>query len=360
MKDICWLGLSQVPGFGPRSLKQLLQEFSSVEELWTCSAELLRQTAISQAQIETFLQFRKNFDPHRETALLLENGIYFIHLDHPDYPERLTWLYDPPLVLYYRGDITILKDETIGVVGSRRATAYGAKVAYNLASDLASSGLVIVSGMARGIDTAAHKGALGAQGKTVAVLGSGVDICYPKQNKEIYQEICTKGLVISEFPPNTPPEARNFPIRNRVISGLSSGVVVVEAAEKSGSLITADLALEQGKDVFAVPGPVNSANSVGTNRLLKQGALLVEDADDVLNQLGFSSGLWKNNAPGKKGVLLTAEEEEIISLLCGGPIHLEQLAGDIGHSMERLQSLLLFLEVKGLVKKLPGSYYQAI
>ncbi len=361
MKDIYWLGLSRIPGWGIRSLLRVRQEFASAEDLWQCPEKQLHGLAgLSQAQIESFVSFRKTFEPEREWQRLHDLDINFTCVDHPTYPNTLRRLYDPPPLLYYRGDFSLLKKDAVAVVGARKATAYGKKVAFQLAADLATGGLVVVSGMARGIDTAAHRGALDVKGKTIAVLGSGVDVCYPKQNKELYDIIREEGLIVSEFPPHAEPEAKHFPIRNRIISGLSLGVVVVEAAQKSGSLITADLALEQGKEVFAVPGPVTSFNSSGTNNLIKEGAVLVENAADVLAQLGFEQDLWQDTAAGKKGVLLTSEEEKIINLLAGGPVHLDLLVKETGHTIERLNSMLLFLEVKGLVKKLPGSMYQAV
>lgn len=360
MKALYWLGLSRVPGWGSRSVLNLLREFDSVEELWHCTEAKLRSLKnVSHSQIESFIQFRHCFDGEKELNYLAENDINLIHMEHEAYPDMLRNIYDPPLVLYYRGDISLLKTDAVAIVGSRRATHYGQKMAFQLAADLADNGLTVVSGMAKGIDTAAHKGALHAGGNTIAVLGSGVNVCYPKSNSELYGQICSAGLVISEFPPYTQPEAKNFPIRNRIISGLSKGVIVVEAAQKSGSLITADFALEQGKEVFAVPGPVTSPNSKGTNGLIKQGAFLVEGAGDVLEQLGFGQRLFGNSETAAT-VALSAAEEELLRLTSGAPVHIDELVRETGYSVERISSMLMFLEIKGLIKKLPGSFYQAL
>jgi len=356
-----WLGLSRISGLGIRTALRLLEQYSSIEQLWSASDnEILNASGVSQGQLQTFIKFRNEFDYNAAIRSLSEQGIGFIHMDSTDYPDTLRALYNPPLVLYYKGDITLLNTPAVGIVGSRKATHYGKRVSYEYAKGIAASNLTIVSGMALGIDTEAHKGALSVNGKTVAVLGCGVDICYPKANKELYDTISEKGVLISEFLPQSEPNARNFPIRNRLISGLSLGIVIVEAAKKSGSLITTDFALEQGKEVFAVPGPITSQNSKGTNELIKQGAVLTDTVNVVLDKLEQERSLFENITETPKKAAISLEEKQLINIVSGAPVHIDQLVEESKYPVERINSMLLFLEIKGLVKRLPGRFYQAL
>ncbi|MGB9825354.1 MAG: DNA-processing protein DprA, partial [Desulfofundulus sp.] len=259
--------------------------------------------------------------------------------------------------LFVRGTLPQPGGQFVAIVGSRRATPYGVTVAENLGGELALAGVTVVSGMARGIDSAAHRGALAAGGRTVAVLGCGVDVVYPRENKRLMEGIIEAGAVISEFPPGSPPEAWHFPVRNRIISGLSRATVVVEAAGKSGALITADLALDQGRDVMAVPGPVTSRQSRGSNQLIKQGARLVESAEDVLEELGITclfSGKHLQS-PGMPG--LTAVEETVYGMLSCEPVPVDIIVENTGLSVQQVLSALMFLEVKALVRQFPGRLY---
>ncbi|TDA67224.1 MAG: DNA-protecting protein DprA [Clostridia bacterium] len=308
---------------------------------------------------EALVAARQKDDPHRLLKQIAAHGFHMYTLADAGYPLSLKRINAPPPVLYARGDLTACQGISgIGIVGTRKATAYGRQMAKTLAFDLARAGMVVVSGLARGIDSAAHRGALAAGGKTAAVLGSGLDVIYPPENKDLAAEIAAGGVLLSEFPPGTPPLSQNFPRRNRIISGLALGIVVVEAGEKSGALITADLALEQGREVFAVPGPATSPVSVGPNRLIKQGARLVESAADILEELALPR-LWEAEVEPAAGAEIALEpaEREVLSALAGGPVQLEVLAAEAGRPVSELLPLLTLLEVRGLVRRLPGGFF---
>jgi DNA processing protein len=300
---------------------------------------------------------RAELNLREELARLQEQDIKYVTIEDGEYPRLLRNIFDPPPALFVRGSLSRLGEQAVAVVGSRRPTPYGLAVAEKLGEELARAGLAVVSGMARGIDSAAHRGALAAGGMTVAVLGCGVDVVYPRENRRLMEEIIRSGAVVSEFPPGSPPEAWHFPVRNRIISGLSRATVVVEAAEKSGALITADLALEQGREVMAVPGPVTSPQSRGPNQLIKQGARLVEGAEDILEELGmtclFSAGERQSPALPR----LTADEEAVYGTLSTEPLPVDVVVEKTGLAVQQVLSALMFLEVKGLVRQFPGRLY---
>ena len=263
----------------------LIERFRSPVQVFRANVDELQACGLPQALARSIHSGCSFDDAAGQHSRLLEGGAAMIPFTDPRYPERLKSIYDPPLVLFAKGDVELLASLSIGVVGTRRATPYGLAAAEKLAGDLAAAGLCIVSGMARGIDTAAHKAALGVGGQTIAVLGHGVDQLYPAENKRLCETIARQGLLVSEFPMGTPPYPQNFPVRNRIISGLSLGILVVEGAQYSGSAITARLAMEQGREVFAVPGNITSKWSWGPNLLIKQGAKLVQDWQDVVAEL---------------------------------------------------------------------------
>jgi len=269
--------------------KTLLDYFTSSSRIVSSSkSELMKAEGITSNIADTILRVSKE-DVEEELKLIDKYGVSIIDINHKDYPRSLTNIYSPPILLYVKGRLLKEDELSVAVVGSRKATYYGLSTAERFSYELSSRGITIVSGMARGIDTASHKGVLKAGGRTIAVLGSGLACIYPPENKGLSEEIARNGAVISEFPMKMSPNRINFPRRNRIVSGLSLGVVVVEVAEKSGALITADLALEQGKDVFAVPGEVKSDTSIGANNLIKQGAKLVDNVDDILEELNIRS-----------------------------------------------------------------------
>jgi len=289
-----------------------------------------------------------------------------ITIESEGYPENLRSIHKPPRELYVSGKLSLSDRDAVAIVGTRTPTFYGLAQAEKLSYELALCGITIVSGMARGIDSAAHRGALKAGGKTIAIMGSGHNRIYPPENKKLCEEIAEKGAVLSEFSPDEPPLKTNFPRRNRIISGLSKGVVVVEAAKKSGALITADFALDEGRDVFAVPGNVNSGKSAGTNALIKEGAKLVESAADILEELGYKIESEKKEASlpgtGVKNIRVSVTEEEklIMDIIKHEPMPIDDISNVMNIPVERLAGVLLKLELKKLVKTLPGENFVRI
>jgi len=348
-----WLALSFIPGLGKRTYLKLLKEFGHPRAVLEAKEEALKRASLGEGLIRAI----KGYDWHKEVERELERisnlNIRFITYHDKNYPSLLKEIHDPPPFLYVKGDVEILNRPMIAIVGSRLASVYGLKIATNLALELSGLGIIVVSGLARGIDTAAHQGAIRAGGKTIAVLGCGIDIVYPRENKRLYEKIPEAGALISEFHLGTPPEAKNFPVRNRIISGLSLGVIIVEAAKRSGSLITARLALEQGREVFAVPGQIDSFRSEGTHKLIKQGAKLVEKVEDVLEEIGQFQDLYKKK---EETIQLNPGEEEIF-LLLDTPKYLDELAQQLKRPIGEVSSRLMTMEIRGLVRQLPGKQY---
>ncbi|NLZ92678.1 MAG: DNA-protecting protein DprA [Firmicutes bacterium] len=347
-----WLALNRISTLGARRIRHLVKTYGDAKSAYYATEKQLSESGLPPKVLASFLREREQIKPQEEWQRCRDLGISVVIPNDTSYPVLLKEIYDPPAVLYYRGDLQVLSQFTVAVVGSRKTTTYGRTAAEKLASDLARQGVVIVSGMARGIDTCAHRGALSASGKTAAVLGSGLDICYPPENRALMEKIVQNGVVISEFPPGTQPKPAHFPMRNRIISGLSYGVVVVEAAEKSGALITTDFALEQGREVFAVPGSIHSPQSRGCHRLLKEGAEVCETAADVLLALGKNS--LKETAAA---VELTPKQAAVLTVLEFEPVHFDQLVALSGLPAAELSGLLLELELAGFLKKMVGNYY---
>lgn len=347
-----------LPGAAKR-IWHLVERFGSPEDAWKATEKQLAATGgfTPEGARELVLR-RRGINPEAVTALLEKKGIAFVHYGSPGYPEMLKNIPDPPPGLFIRGKITASDDQAIAVVGSRKATRYGLTVAAKLAGELAGAGVTVVSGMARGIDTAAHRGALAAGGRTIAVLGCGVDVVYPRENAGLMEEISLSGAVVSEFPLQEKPESWHFPVRNRIISGLSMGVVVVEAAARSGALITADFALDQGRDVMAVPGNITSELSRGTNRLIRQGAKPVEDAGDILEEMGLER-LFRVDDRKDPVVNLSPEEKAVSNIISSEPVTLDELVDRSGLPAQKVLVALTFLEMKGSVRQLPGRLYIA-
>lgn len=358
-KRLYWLGWQFLLPGSSSKIWSLVKYFGSLESAWYAQdKELVQVIGLKDDSVQNLLRRREYIDPEQELEKLKNNNIDFICYYDTNYPQLLRDIYDPPPGLFVRGKLKPT-GPAVAVVGSRKATAYGLKVAEQLGRDLAKAGVTVVSGMARGIDTAAHKGAMkAAGGYTIAVLGCGVDVVYPPENDKVMQEIISKGALISEFPPGSAPEPWHFPVRNRVISGLSQCVVVVEAGERSGALITADIALEQGRDVAAVPGNIYSRMSKGPNGLIKQGAKLVESVADILEELGIGNLFPNEEVPESRvNINLSAKEKKIFNLLCSEPMHLDEIISRSGSSPGEVLSLLMYLEVKGIVKQLPGKRF---
>ena len=359
-----WIALSRVKGLGRVTFKKLVAHFGDPAAAFSStSSELSAIEGLDANVIEGLRGFAEWEEVEKEIRRAEQAGATLIPFSDPNYPPRLRMIADPPPLLYVKGEICADDDRAVAVVGSRSASEYGQRVARNLCRDLASLGFTVVSGMARGLDGAAHEAALSAGGRTLAVLGSGVDRPYPPEHEKLYHRIREKGAVISEFPMGTRPLAFNFPARNRLISGLSLGVVVVEATEKSGSLITAALALEQGREVFAVPGEVGASRSRGTHRLIRQGAKLVESAADIveeiapqlLNRGSESRSCAQRMLPQQA----RAEARKVLALLQEGSAQIDEVIERSGLSPAEVSEILLDLELQGYVRQLAGKRYTA-
>jgi len=352
-----WLALNFIPGIGPVLVRTLLDRFGGPEHVFKASRrELETVEGIGERLAALITETDIQGKVRSELKLVEELNASIVTFTDKSYPNNLKQIYDPPPLLYVRGDLQAKDDLAISMVGSRLSSSYGRMITERIAGDMARHGVTIVSGMARGIDSAAHRGALSAGGRTIAVLGCGVDIVYPPENRRLFEEITAHGAVISEFPMSTPPEGTNFPRRNRIISGLSLGVVVVQADSRSGSLITAGLALEQNRDVFAVPGNVGMARSRGTNRLIKQGAKLVESADDILEEI-LPRFQHQGLEPTDVRPSLEDEEERVFRLVEDEPAHIDSIIAQTGMDASRVSAILLQLELRGLVQQLPGKRF---
>lgn len=363
-----WLALHLAPGIGGVTFRYLVKRFGTPAAVFQAKeTELAAIKGIRPATITAICNFTVEERARQELELIQKHGVKIVTFQDHSYPKNLNDIYDAPALLYVKGHLTDDDDFSVAVVGSRHPTHYGQKAAEALCRSLVGYGLTVVSGMARGIDTAAHVGAIAGQGRTIAVLGSGLDVIYPEENKELYRHIAEKGAVISEYPFGTPPEPKNFPIRNRIISGLALGTVIVEAAQKSGSLITAHLALDQGREVFAVPGSINSLRSTGTHKLIKQGAKLVERAEDIVEELlplkKAPSALSTEQEKGAESVStgvpqdLPPEENDLLALVEDYPQHIDEIVRRGGFAVQKVSSILLNLELKGLVQQLPGKLF---
>lgn len=361
-----WLCLKNVPGIGNHLFKRLIERFESPQRVFQMTPrELLKVEGISKHLAEAILTYKAPQAIPAELDQVHQKGYTVITLTDSSYPPLLKEVPDPPPLLYVSGNLAG-SQKNIAIVGSRNATAYGISATQNLSADLTVFDIAIVSGMALGIDTAAHQGALASKGKTIAVLGSGFNHIYPAENRGLFERISEEGAVISEFALDTKPEAHNFPIRNRIISGMSMGTIVVEASRKSGSLITARLAAEQNREVFAVPGSIHSFKSTGTHTLIKQGAKLVENAQDVLEELtaflepaAVPAEPTKNHA-AERMASLTPEEMDLYNILSPYPEHIDAIVRKTKHEPGQLLSLLLQLELKGMVQQLPGKLFAVV
>jgi len=357
-----WLALARVRGLGPATFKKLADFFGDPTLALSASAETLaRVPGIDRPVVEGLLSFSAWDEVQKELERSADAGATIVSYASPSYPTRLKAIADPPPFLYVKGELASSDERAVAIVGTRAASEYGLGLTRDLGRGLAALGFTIVSGMARGIDGAAHEAALEAGGRTIAVLGSGVDVIYPREHEKLYQRISERGAVISEFPIATPPLAFNFPARNRIISGLALGVVVVEATEKSGSLITAAQALEQGREVFAVPGAAGSSRSRGPHRLIRQGAKLVERVEDVIEeiapQLATRFAAVEKAAPVVPPDL-SAEGKQIFALVSDAPRHIDEVIEQSGMTPGKVSEILLDLEIRGLLKQLPGKKFQ--
>lgn len=364
-KVLPWFALKSVPGIGNHLFKRLISRFDSPEIVFESSMQnLLQVEGMTPRLVSSIKQHKIPEQVKKDLDLALQKGYKIVTMSDLHYPSLLLQIPDPPPFLYVFGNLDN-SIKNIAVVGSRNATTYGISTTKQLCMDLTSFEITIVSGMARGIDTAAHIGALKGKGKTIAVLGSGLEIVYPSENLKLFHEIAENGAVISEFPLFTEPEAHNFPTRNRIISGISLGTVIVEATKRSGSLITARLAAEQNRDVFAVPGSIQSFKSTGTHTLIKQGAKLVEHAQDILEELShmIKPPVENDNKQDKimeKLPTLTPDESLVFEALEPYPVHIDNIVREISMEPGKLSSILLQLELKGIVQQSPGKLFSII
>jgi DNA processing protein len=372
--ELHWLALALVPGLGIRKSGQLIAQYRTPQAIFRASPSELEASGLSGSVAQTIASGCTFEDAVDQQQKMMETGTVLVPISGPTYPARLREIFDPPILLFARGRLELLHSILLGVVGTRRPTAYGTAAAERLAADLAQAGLAIVSGMARGIDTTAHRAALGTGGETLAVFGCGVDLVYPAENRKLAEEIADKGLIVSEFPMGAPAYPQNFPIRNRLISGMSVGVLVVEGAQYSGSSITAKMALDQQREVFAVPGNITSKMSWGPNLLIKQGAKLVQEWNDVLVELPTETrrtliakaqarlGVMSLETQGETAVLPpelgSAARWVLAKLRPDVPTQIDQLLeSSEAFTSSEVIAALFELELLGLARQLPGKNF---
>ncbi len=370
-QGIYWLALALTPGLGPTRIKKLIEHYGTADRVFQASLTELEAQGMRAVSAQSIATGKSLELAQQECGKASEARAKIISLSDPEYPSRLKEIYDPPVILFVKGSVEVLAQPGIAMVGTRHPTPYGSGMAERLSTDLASRGLVIISGLARGVDTASHRGAVAAKGKTVAVLGTGIDVMYPRENTRLAEQIVALGgALITEFPVGTSPTPQNFPIRNRIISGMSAGVLVVEAAEYSGTRITSRCALEQNRDVYAVPGNVTNKNSWGPNTLIKQGAKLVATWEDVWEELppDIQSALsaMQNESPVPETASLfpdeatSPHERKILKLLkADESTHIDQLVEllEAEMSSSEIFAALFELELSGKVRQLPGKNF---
>ncbi|MFQ5585292.1 MAG: DNA-processing protein DprA [Thermodesulfobacteriota bacterium] len=354
-----WLALGMVQGIGRGTYRALLGHFKGPREVFESKGDVTVE-GVGREVISAVRGFRGWGRVEAELSLLEREGARVVTMADSEYPDLLRATYDPPVFLYAKGDLNLISSQAVAIVGTRYPTHYGRRMSETLGRDLARAGVTVVSGMARGCDTAAHRGALSAQGKTVAVLGTGINVPYPRENRRLYDEIGSEGLIVSEFPLNTPPHHANFPQRNRIISGLSLGVVVVEAPIRSGALITAHCALDCGREVFALPGEVTSVKSGGTNRLIRDGARVVESYRDIVEILSPDGSIAQKDGHGDGDDYadLGGDEKTIVRVLTEAePLPVDGIIQKTGVPAQRVLGLLLEMELKGIVRQYPGKCF---
>ncbi|MBN1536076.1 MAG: DNA-processing protein DprA [Anaerolineales bacterium] len=355
---IYWVGFNLVKGIGAVRLRLLLDAFGDVKTAWQASPSALRNAGLSNKLVEALVQIRSNVDLAGVWQRLEKLGVNVITWEDKNYPRRLREINQPPPVLYARGGLLLEDEWAVAVVGTRRVTPYGRQIAEQVATTLAHSGVTVISGLAHGVDAIAHQAALNAGGRTVAVLGCGVDRIYPPNHRNLSERICAHGALLSDYALGTPPEAVNFPPRNRIISGLSMAVVVVEASERSGALITAQFAAEQGREVFAVPGNINAPQSAGANRLVQQGAHPLLEVRDLLDSLDLD--LVTEQQTARKALPADQLEAKLLTLLSQQPMHVDELRNQADIPIEKISAALTLMELKGMVRQVGGMQYISV
>ncbi len=360
---IYYLALNEIKGIGPAQIEKLISKYGSAEEIFKQSYSSLISFGLTDFCARSIINKTTLSIAEKHLCQAEKEKLSIITLSNKNYPDFLKEVFSPPSVLYVKGDIQLLKGvNSLGIVGTRNPDNYGKRVVESLVGDLVKSQMTIISGMAAGIDSLAHRECLKCNGKTIAVLGTGADIVYPEKNRDLAQEISEKGLIVSEFSPGTFPARYNFPKRNRIISGLSLGTLVVQAKSRSGSLITAHLALQQGREVFAVPGDIFNEKSDGTFRLINDGAIPVKTASDILSALSIQQSLFKGKEPEAESYsfpidLLNDDEKSLFSHINSQPQRIDELTEKISDLDAPIFTLLLDLELKGLIQQVPGQQY---
>jgi len=354
------LKLLSVPGLGPRKILSLKNKFGTPEKIYGSSLrELSSVYGIDYRMAKRILESESRDDGEIDRVInfVEKKGIKYFTIFDTAYPKNLLEIYDPPPVLFYMGEYTEKDFDAIAVVGTRNPTVYGKSVTESLVKELIRNDITIISGFARGIDTIAHRIAISMGGRTIAVLGCGIDVVYPPENKTLVTEIITSGLYCTEYPPGTKPDAINFPRRNRIISGLSLGTIVIEAGEKSGALITALYSLDQNREVFAVPGRITDKKSVGTNSLIKKGAKLVTCVEDILEEIDKIRKYPRKPKQLEISFKLDSEERNVYETISGEPTNIDTIAEKLGKQPHEILPTLLSLEIKGVIKQLPGKMF---
>jgi DNA processing protein len=349
-----WLAISRVPFIGPARIERLLRTFGSLSVAWSAPQEDLR-VALEPRSLSELLAARSRIDPPAELERLARSGIGVVHPGHPSYPRLLAEISGRPSVLYVRGKLEPVDDASVAIVGTRRATPYGRQAAERIAAELAQGGVTVVSGLARGVDAAAHRASLEAGGRTIAVLGSGPDVIYPAEHRRLADQILESGAILSELTPGAKPDAQNFPARNRIVSGMTLGTVIIEAPLRSGALITASFAADQGREVFVIPGSVFAQTSEGTNALLRDGARMVRDGADILEDLGL--GDRGSFVVTQSQMSLDADERRLLAALGREARHIDELAEAAELPAGAVSALMLTMELKGLVRNHGAQYY---
>jgi DNA processing protein len=350
-----WIGFHLTPGVGAARIGRLVDHFGSIDNAWRASGSDLRQAGLSQEVAQAIVRTRSTLDLDNELERLEKHGVSVLTLTDEGYPRLLRHIGSPPPLLYVRGTLIPDDELAIGVVGTRRATSYGTDMAARISRDLAAASVTVVSGLALGIDTAAHRAAIDAGGRTIAVFGCGLDTIYPPRNRSLAERIIDSGALVSEYPLGTRPDARNFPVRNRIISGLSRGILVVEAPVRSGALITTTFAADQGRDVYAVPGSALSPASAGSHALIRDGAKLVTSADDILEELDIAA--VKTHAQTRMQLPETQAERILYTLVGAEPRHIDELCHESGLSIQDTSGTLLAMELKGFVRQTGSQHY---
>ena len=368
--SLSWLALALTPGLASRLSARVLKQFGSPDGVFRASLSDLESCHLPAPVVQAIVKKEAFKRAEKELAGIRKiAGCGLLNWTEPEYPQTLLQIYDPPVLLYVRGDTQVLNLPSLSIVGTRKPTLYGTQMAQRLGRELAARGLVIVSGLARGIDAIGHQGALDANGRAIGVLGTGIDLCYPKENKKLYEKVLERGAIISEFPLKTHPAPENFPVRNRIVAGMPLGVVVVEGAQYSGSLITSRLAMEFGREVFGVPGNVTQPVSFAPNLLIKQGAKLVTCGEDVIEELPtpVRAALVKAEQPEAEqrnllaAAALNGSQKKLYELLSAEePMHIDDIVERSGLNSSEVLATLFDLEMKGIVRQSPGKRFSKV